>query len=173
MSGAAKISVVFLLLLAGCLNKPKPKTADEITAMGLRQEKVVNNVRMELAYIPSCGEKADKGMPGVAGDSDFAFRLRVFPAADKDLSANALSYGIDTLFSLEAGAAALQPVMAQRIANGNLSGVEYLLVFDRTSLKNVPQCKIVFKDYLFTNTLLSFVIDIRNADKLDAISCNL
>lgn len=161
-----------MLMVTACVSKKKEVEKDPASVLGLRQEKEVNNVKMELSYMPRCPEKAEKGLGGVAGENDLSFRLLVFPAKRSDLSAQVLSYGIDTLFDLQLTGGSVAPVMAQRIANGNVRGIEYLLVFDRSMVKE-DAVKVVFKDYLFTNTLLTFPIDIRNANKLDAISCNL
>jgi hypothetical protein len=165
--------IACLLLIVSCVSKKSEAGKDPASALGLRQTKQVNGVQLELSYMPRCPEKAAQGAGGVAGENDLSFRLRIIPARNNDLSAPVLSYGIDTLFDLQVAGGSVAPLMAQRIANGNVRGLEYLLVFDRNVVKEEAVCKVIFKDYLFTNTLLTFPVDIRNANKLDAISCNL
>jgi len=168
---------VFLSMLlwgiAGCKSGGKKSVAnDKMAATDIRvQEKEFNGTRIMLTYMPPCMQHnaAEEG-----DTSEIVFRLNVFSeqlkGAKNAAAERALSYGIDSLFTLVSGQDSLPALLAQRIANGNLRGVEYLLVFDRERVRNSGQAVLVFKDWLFTNVRMEFPVNIL---KIDSISCGL
>ncbi|MCK7556254.1 hypothetical protein MKQ70_15010 [Chitinophaga sedimenti] len=128
---------------------------------------------MLLAYLPACWEaNLDKGEPD---RTELSFRLRVFPTKQTGtgINDNAASFGTDSLFRLVVGGDSLMPRYTERIANGNISGVEYLVVFDRSALKQATSAVVVFHDWLFTHSQVEFPYITENIQKTDELSCSL
>lgn len=162
-----------LWTMVGCNSSSKPAMIDaRIKQTDPRvQEKEFHDTRLVLTYMPPCMLEE---MKMAADTSEVVFRLNVFSEELKQSesrdAARAISYGLDTLFNLVSGADSLPPLLVQRIANGNLRGAEYLLIFNRTALHNRQQVALVFRDWLFTNVRMEFPMDIF---KIDSISCGL
>lgn len=170
-----RITFLSLVLWAmvGCNSSSKPATVDaHIKLADPRvQEKEFHDTRLVLTYMPPCMLEE---MKMAVDTSEVVFRLNIFSEKLKQSksaeAARAISYGLDSLFTLISGADSLPPLLAQRIANGNLRGAEYLLIFNRTALHNRQQVALVFRDRLFTNVRMEFAMDIF---KIDSISCGL
>jgi hypothetical protein len=164
--------VVILWVIAGCVSGEQGRTMHSAGSTNPAvQEKEFGNTRIRLTYMPPCIQVAENM---TADSTEVVFKLNVFSPQLKEVkdkkTQQALSYGIDTLFVLTTGQDSLAPLLAQRIANGNLRGAEYLLVFDRMALRNNQQVDLVFRDWLFTNVRMIFSVDI---SKIDSISCGL
>ncbi|MET6997051.1 hypothetical protein [Chitinophaga defluvii] len=164
---------ILLWMAVGCNNNRKSGTEDRFpTVHDPRiQEKDIRDTRIRLTYVPPCKQEGAVMEPDT---TEVVFKLNVFSAQLKETkdkkTIQALSYGIDSLFVLTSGQDSLPPLLAQRIANGNLRGAEYLLVFDRTALRQRQEAVLVFRDWLFTSVRMEFPINIA---KIDSISCGL
>ena len=127
---------------------------------GLVQEKFVGNTSIRLTYLPLGWEKLTASESADEDQTAMAFRISVFRGSqDAELTSEIekkASYGVDTLFQLILNHDTLQPLSAERIANGNIGGITYLVTFERRSMTPVEQAAFVYKDWLFTNTRLIF-----------------
>lgn len=65
------------------------------------------------------------------------------------------NYGVDSLFYMINGKDTLPALDAVRMANGNLDGIQYMLVFDKPATADTLR-RIVFRDWLFTSHIISF-----------------
>jgi hypothetical protein len=65
------------------------------------------------------------------------------------------NYGVDSLFYMINGKDTLPALDAVRMANGNLGGIQYMLVFDKPAKTDTLR-RIVFRDWLFTSHIISF-----------------
>jgi hypothetical protein len=156
--------------MAGCKSGWK-SDAVKINTDPRVQEKEIRGTKLMLTYMPPCMQ------PNGTSENDateVVFKLNIFSDQLKEVktreAGQLLSYGIDTLFMLTSGQDSVAPLLAQRIANGNLRGAEYLLIFERTALQHDKQVTLIFKDWLFTNVRMEFPVDIF---KIDSISCGL
>lgn len=123
----------------------------------LMQERKQDGFIYRLQYLPVPLEHGDAGK--------ITLRMNIFPeqTVEKlETSAPVFSYGVDTLFSLEGVPGTLLPVHAARVANGNLSGIEYLIIFERTQ-----HTKFLFRDVLFTNRLVEFKLNPQAMNTID------
>jgi hypothetical protein len=65
------------------------------------------------------------------------------------------NYGVDSLFYMINGKDTLPALDAVRMANGNIDGIQYMLVFDKPAKADTLR-RIVFRDWLFTSHIISF-----------------
>lgn len=144
-----------LLLLFAC--KPGKKET-------LIVEREVNGYHMRLQYMPA----------QVAADTDrMYFRLNINGNQLKAPADNRFSYGLDSLFQIVQALDTLHPVDVTRIANGNIHGIEYLLLFDKPAFYPGISYRIVFKDWLFTNQLISFPFVGSKIPHIDSLSLKI
>ena len=135
-----KVIIAVVLLICGACRKQQK----------LVQEKNINGFDLRLQYLP----EKDTGL--------LCFRLNIHnndgtPMKNSDhLKFN---YGLDSLFAFVNVADTMHPVDVIRIANGNIGGIEYMLLFDRPHALSQVNCQVIFKDWLFTNQLMSFPIE--------------
>lgn len=162
---------IAMMMLTACHQTASQQ--DELALWDLKREKNVQGTDMQLSYMPACDKKAAAGQGGVTGADELGFRLRVMPPKDQDHAPVTMHANVDTLFNVVVGKDTIAPLFAQQIANGNIGGTEYLVVFDRTQLKQDTACTFLFRDWLFTNTHLSFRFNLTNTKKLDAKSCSI
>ena len=134
-------------------------------ANGAVQEKEVNGYRFRLSYLPEPGQQEER-----------CFRLNVQLPPDmthnRESESLQASFGVDTLFKMIAGADTLAPLQVMRIANGNIGGLEYMLIFSRKGpLKD--SAAIGFSDRLFSNNYLEFPVRFSVLDKIDSLSSRI
>jgi hypothetical protein len=149
----------FLLVACG---HSKKEIIKQMKADGLIVEKDVNSYHMRLQYMPP--EPQNKGL--------LTFRLNVTHSneAMKDLKDNCFSYGLDSLFDMVDVTDTLHPVDVMRIANGNINGVEYMLLFNRPDPAPGINCMLVFRDWLFTSQLITFPMSGKSITHIDSLS---
>lgn len=169
--------VIFISMMAcgdRSRNELQQLMADEQS--GLLQEKRIGDVVIRLTYLPECWERMNN-RPASVDHSEMCFKINVLPAnnnmdqrKEEPMSA---SYGLDTVFQLILNRDTLAPLMAQRVSNGQLNGVEYLVIFERKPLAAVQQAALVYKDWLFSATRLVFPLQKNYLQKSDSLSCRL
>ncbi|MCF6406420.1 hypothetical protein L3C95_26225 [Chitinophaga filiformis] len=160
----------------GCKQNAKPLLDAEMKK-GAMQEKEVNNITVAVAYMPSCRQHADASQSGAAGGEEMTFRVNVHSrdnsrplhVSEKDN----YSYGIDSLFSLVINTDTVPALYAHKVANGNLGGIEYLVSFRKDQVERTSSLALLFRDWLFTSTLLRFNYNRNLLDKVDSLSCSI
>lgn len=175
----AKRSLILMICCSviACKQKAKPLLNEEMKK-GAVQEKAVNNIAVAVAYLPSCRQRvADIQQSGAANSEEITFRVNVHSrdnnrplrVSEKDN----YSYGIDSLFSLVINNDTIPALYAHKVANGNLGGVEYLVGFSKDQVERTSSLALLFKDWLFTSTLLRFNYNRNLLDKVDSLSCSI
>ncbi|MGF6848140.1 hypothetical protein QFZ51_003375 [Chitinophaga sp. W3I9] len=168
---------IALLLLSAC-DQPGAglKAIMNDPASGLHQEKRVGNTVVSFTYLPACWERVN-GRSANEGATEMCFKVNVFSpgnsAGMRKKDAQGASYGLDSVFQLVLNHDTLAPLQAQRIANGNMKGIEYLVIFERRPLSSVQAAAFIYKDWLFTSTRLVFPLQKNYLQKSDSISCRL
>ncbi|SDF70805.1 hypothetical protein [Chitinophaga filiformis] len=162
------IAGCFILLVCAC-GASRRDVIQSMKDNELVQEKNVNDYVFRLQYMPS-----DRG----AGEdtSLVYFRLNVANNAGapmKGTSDLSYSYGLDTLFSLVNMTDTICAVDITRVANGTVNGVEYMLVFDRAKVYAQPDCKLLFRDWLFTHQFISFPLKGSAIAHIDSLSLKI
>ena len=158
---------LMLLVLYAC-GAGKKEVIQSVKDNDLLQEKIVNDYVFRLQYMPPVKITEDTALS--------YFRLNVFNTAGKPLKGSddkVFSYGLDTLFVVVNGADTISPVDISRIANGTINGAEYMLVFDKQALYAQPQCRLLFKDWLFTQQLISFPMLGKAIAHIDSLSLKI
>lgn len=161
-----------LLMLAAC-NGKKKTLATAVKDRGIRQEKEINKVKVVINYLPACWEN-NLG----TGDADTAmmtFRVQVTPDKHgiRQTDNKAASFGTDSLFVLVTGGDTLKPVFSERVANGNITGVEYLVAFDRKQTGTSNAIRFIYMDWLFSAARMEFFFERINISKVDELSCSI
>jgi hypothetical protein len=145
-------------------------------ASGLHQEKRVGNTVVTFTYLPECWERVN-GRRENEGAPEMCFKINVLSTGNgagmRKNEAQGASYGLDSVFQLVLNHDTLAPLHAQRIANGNMKGIEYLVIFERRPLSSVQAAAFIYKDWLFTSTRLVFPLQKNYLQKSDSISCRL
>lgn len=151
------------LFLIVCFISACRQPADRMAAMlkdpenALLQEEKQDGWIYRLQYLP---------VPPETGDaSKITLRLNIIPeqtGTKPETSAPVFNYGIDTLFSIEGS---VLPVHAARVANGNITGIEYLVIFERTGGR-----KLNFHDVLFTGKLVEFRLNPAAMKRMDELN---
>jgi hypothetical protein len=131
-------------------------------------------VIIAVVLLISCACRKQQGFVQEKNSNGFALRLQYMPDKDSGLLCFRLNihnndgmpmknsdhfkfnYGLDSLFAFVNVADTLQPVDVIRVANGNISGIEYLLLFNRPHAFSQVNCQLIFKDWLFTNQVMTF-----------------
>ncbi|MRG44750.1 hypothetical protein GFS24_06475 [Chitinophaga sp. SYP-B3965] len=160
------ILVIMMAALAACSGgrqeRMKALMADSVN--GLFQVREINGHRFRLTYLP---EEKQQG--------EWCFKLNVELSPEMKASKGESrqgSYGVDTLFSLVSGRDTILPVHAMRVANGNMNGVEYMIIFEKKPWQ-VENAKFCFSDWLFTHRFLEFPIQLPAINKIDSISSRI
>ena len=131
--------LLVLLVLFSCKTDVKKRT--------LMQEKTVNGFKMRMEYMPS----ADVNL--------LHFVLNITDGtAMKTANGNKFNYGLDSLFGIVNVADTIHPVDVVRIANGNIGGVQYMVLFDKPLILQGSDLTLYFKDELFTQQLITFPV---------------
>lgn len=162
------IAACCVVLVFAC-GAGKKDLAQSMKDNELVQEKTVNDYVFRLQYMPS--ER------GAGEDTSLVyFRLNVSGgtgAPMKGTSDLSYSYGLDTLFSLVNVTDTISAVDITRVANGTVNGVEYMLVFDRAKVYARPDCKLLFRDWLFTHQFISFPLKGSAIAHIDSLSLKI
>lgn len=165
-----RLSLCFILCqgLLSCGNDKKAvmKAAKE---NNLIQEKQVNGFAIKLQYMPPVPN-------GGEDNSLLYFRLNVTSADGTPLKKtddSRFSYGVDSLFSFVNVTDTLAPLDVTRVANGALGGFEYMLVFERPQVWSQVNCKLLFRDHLFTNQLMQFPLSGNAILHIDSLSLKI
>lgn len=157
--------LMMLFLLTACRHTSKQEVMKGIMDNGLLQYKEQNGFKFRLQYMP----------PGKGTESSLLrFRLNITgeePIQHTD--AGVFSFGLDTLFHFVNVKDTSAPIDVMRIANGNIGGLEYMLIFERPQGYSAFNCNVVFNDWLFTHQVLTFPIDGAAIKHIDSLSLNL
>lgn len=158
-----------MVLVLGACGAGKKEIMQSVKDNDLLQEKTINDHTFRLQYMPP--------QPADIDDTVLAyFRLNVKNITGvpmKETEGLNYSYGLDTLFMLVHAGDTIPPVDVNRIANGTMNGVEYMLVFNRQSLYATDSCKLFFKDWLFTNQLIAFPLKKSAIAHIDSLSLKI
>lgn len=172
-----KRMIVIALLVAGCSNSNRQQlqTLMQDGSTGLVTGKNIGGTVVTCTYLPRCWDQP--GARDVA-DTDRELSFKIHIRADKpDMkeksASQAANYGLEDAFQLVSGKDTLAPVIAQRIANGNMGGVEYLVTWQRPALEEKQNAVLIFKDKVFTATRLVFPLKINSLLQSDSLSCRL
>lgn len=169
--------ILLALFITGCGNNNREKLAALVQDRnnGLVTEKNIGGTVITCTYLPRCWDH-----PGTTAATDkgeeLSFRINIRSDREdmKEKSMQqAASYNLEDVFGLLTEKDTLSPVMAQRIANGDINGVEYLVTWQRPVLQNSRQLVLIFKDQVFTTTRLVFPIKINSLLQSDSLSCRL
>ena len=141
------------------------KTLMADSANGLYQVREVNGHQFRLTYLPEKGK--DQG--------EWCFKLNVELSPEMKAAkgeSQQASFGVDTLFTLISGMDTIIPIHAMRVANGNMNGVEYMVIFEKKAWQ-AENVKFCFSDWLFTHQFLEFPIQMPAINKIDSISSRI
>ncbi|WP_160717997.1 hypothetical protein [Chitinophaga solisilvae] len=171
--------LVLAMLLTACSGNRQDKLAQLMkdATTTLSQEKRVGPMVIRCTYLPACwDQRSQKEAPG-SNEAEMSFRINVQstnPGEVKEKGSRQMaSYGVEENFQLIVNRDTLLPVLAQRIANGNLDGAEYLVIFPRVPLAPVQTMSLVYKDWVFSSTRLVFPFNKTFLQQSDSISCGL
>lgn len=175
-----RLTISFLVIFIGmiaCRDRSRNALQQLMTdeQSGLLQEKRIGDVVIRLTYLPECWERMNN-RPASVDHSEMCFKINVLPAGNTDQRKEepmSASYGLDTVFQLILNRDTLAPLIAERVSNGQLNGVEYLVIFERKPLAAVQQAALVYKDWLFSATRLVFPLQKNYLQKSDSLSCRL
>lgn len=178
ISKAMTLVAPVVLMMAACTsgNKNSLKAAMKDPKNGLVQEKRIGGTVVKLTYLPECWERMN-GRMQEADHDEMCFKINVFPVNEegekKKQDDKRASFGLDTVFQLVLNHDTLKPLQADRVANGNARGIEYLVIFERKPLEAVQQAVVIYKDWLFTSTRLVFPMQKKYIQLTDSLSCRL
>lgn len=168
-----------LLLCWGVMACQAPagkRLAAEIRTNAL-QKKQINNTEIAVTYMPACWQQAiDRDTLAMPDTSTLIFRLDINPQPGNTrgrATGEALSYNLDTLFLLVQGTDTIAPLYAHRVANGNLTGMEYLVGFNRRHISPAPDLHLIFKDWIFSGARVHFTWQREWIQKIDSLSCSI
>lgn len=155
---------MLMFMAVACNNAGKVERLMKDSTKELIQSKEVNGHHFKLTYLPP-----------VKTEGEWCFRLNVkLPEALKGAGeGQQASYGVDTLFSMVLGRDTLLPVHAMRIANGNITGVEYMIIFEKPENAPVGQSAFYFNDWLFTHQMMKFPLQITAINSIDSLSSRI
>jgi len=136
----AGVTILALLLLLAACKKREPST--------VIAEREMSDYRM---YLHSMKEKKED-----ASTMYFMFVVKAINGQKLPSGTDSrFNYGVDSLFYMVNGKDTLPALDAVRMANGNLDGIQYMLVFDRPEIADTLR-RVVFRDWLFTSHIISF-----------------
>lgn len=140
----------------------------------LVQSRNVSGTMVTITYMPACWEQAlGRKNEDIGKEMTFRVNVQLPPGTGLPRNANPNVDRVDTAFQLTAKDSDRYPVFAQRVANGNTRGVEYLVSFERRNGDTTGEIQFLFKDWIFTHNKLRFSFDTKNIKNIDAISCGL
>ncbi|SFW66854.1 hypothetical protein [Chitinophaga sancti] len=158
--------ILCCLVLVFCACKhSKKEVMQAIAETGMLQDKEENGFHYRLQY-----------MPATKNDDLLRFRLKISNSngtALKEIDGQAYTYGLDSMFAFVNVADTSAPVDVVRIANGNIGGLEYMLVFERPLAYSQANCRLLFRDYLFNHKFLTFPIQGDAIKHIDSLSLNI
>ncbi|WP_343670454.1 hypothetical protein [Chitinophaga sp.] len=156
----------WLLVLSACRNNQKA-IMTAVAETGMLQDKEENGFHYRLQYMP----------PTKNSEMDLLrFRLKISNSdgsAIKNTSEVAYTYGLDSMFAFVNVTDTTAPVDIVRVANGNIGGLEYMLVFDRPLAYSQVNCRLLFKDYLFNHKYITFPVQGAAINHIDSLSLHL
>lgn len=154
------LPAVLLLIMCAC-GHSKKEIMQAMKDNDLLQEKTVNGFVLKMQYMPS-------------GDINMLhFRLNITEtngSSMKNADNNKFSYGLDSLFGIVNVTDTIHPVDVVRVANGNIGGVEYMLLFDRPAAYSEVKCFLYFRDQLFTQQFITFPLKGSAINHIDSLS---
>lgn len=167
--------VLTLMILTACSDNCKKRSAryyiDNKPAFAVTQER--NHFSIQLAYMPLIALPVDTAKSD-AKSSFYHFRMQVKCPPGNAIGQGdktPLFYGLDTVFAAGGINEGVLPVSVEPVITGGSGNYEYLVVFEKSDLKEGDKLEIVFKDRLFTNTKMSFVFDRKKIEALELLHC--
>lgn len=162
-----KYGIILCCCLLGIIAcKPaKKEIMQTIAETGMLQDKEENGFHYRLQY-----------MPPVHQDDLLRFRLHISNSdgsAMKHTEEQVYSYGLDSMFAFVNVKDTAAPVDIVRVANGNVGGLEYMLVFERPQAYGITNCRLLFRDYLFNHKYITFPIQGAAIKHIDSLSLNI
>lgn len=165
--------IIGVLLLLGCgyTTRKDISTAMMNPTNNLVQEKEVADFNIRLTYLPVHWKKLmDREDPAAA--REMTFRVRVTDRMPGRKLAAITAKG-DSMFALISGNDTLQPLMAERIADGGFNGAEFMVIFPRQAIADDTLLQFLFCDQLFTNNKMRFPLNVNQINIIDSISSRL
>jgi hypothetical protein len=144
------ILAVVLLLMCACKKKESR----------LSQEQTVNGFVLRMEYMPS----KDVNL--------LHFVLNITESDGTPMKAangNKFSYGLDSLFGIVNVTDTLHPVDVIRVANGNIGGIQYMILFDRPAAFSKANLFLYFRDQLFTQQFIRFPLNGNAINHIDSL----
>ena len=161
-----KMICCLLLLLCGCKHSDK-EVMQALKETGMLQDKEDNGFHYRLQYMPPKKER-EKDL--------LRFRLRINASNGENMKGTdqpIFSYGVDSLFGLINVTDTLKPVDVVRVANGNIGGVEYMLLFNRPIAFSHVNVQLLFRDFLFIHKFMNFPLKGAAIKHIDSLSLNI
>ena len=155
-----------IISLCACRHK-KTEVMQAVQAGGMLQDREEKGFHYRLQYMPP-HQQADM--------AQLRFRFTINSSNSAPLSsteAPVFSYGLDSLFSFVNVTDTTTALDVVRIANGNMDGLEYMLVFQRPPAYSEVSCRLILKDWLFTHQEMSFPVKGAAIKHIDSLSLNL
>lgn len=138
---------VLVLLLCACGGQKREKIKEELKKVELSQDQEANGFLYHMQYLPDGDKNMLQFVVNITETSGRPMKIK---------NADQFSYGLDSLFGLVNVKDTLFPVDVMRIANGNMGGIQYMLVFERPHAYSDFNLSLFFKDKLFSNQFISF-----------------
>ncbi|WP_126243471.1 hypothetical protein [Chitinophaga rhizosphaerae] len=158
-----------LMLLAGVVMiacNTRKQRVERMKELSLLDEKRAGSWNMRLKYLPA--QNRDTSAWTLVLYVEHISKL-----PQKELNDPRFSYGTDSLFQLIASGDTLAPLMVVRVANGQTSGAEYLMTFDRAPLRRPGMVQLRFRDWLFSQRDLYFPLNVPSIYQLDSINTRI
>ena len=153
------LAIAFLMAV-GCANRQKEimqATKDD----GLLQEKTVNGFVLKMQYLSSEDKELLHFVVNIAESNG---------APMKGTDDSKFSYGLDSLFGIVNVTDTIHPVDVVRVANGDIGGVQYMVLFDRPAAYSDVNLFLFFRDQLFTQQFIKFPLKGSAINHIDSLS---
>lgn len=166
MNKALSTFSLALLLLGAC--RSRENRMAEIKDLGRLEEKSAGDWLVSLEYLPAAMAKGD------TAEYCFAVNIRAKdPAKPIEADDPKFSFGTDSLFCIVTNTDTLMPVFTTRVANGKLTGLQYMVIFEKEAVNRNSTLVFLFKDRLFTNRKLEFILPVADIHKIDSLSLHI
>lgn len=166
MNKALSTICLVFLLLGAC--RSRENRVAEIKGLSRLEEKSAGDWLVDLEYLPAAMAKGD------TAEYCFAVNIRAKdPAKPVEADDPKFSFGTDSLFCIVTKTDTLMPVFTTRVANGKLTGLQYMVIFDKASVPESGRLVFLFKDWLFTNRRLEFILPVADIHKIDSLSLHI
>ncbi|WP_346320986.1 hypothetical protein [Chitinophaga sp. YIM B06452] len=166
MNKVLSTACLALLLMSACKNGENRMA--EIKDLSHLEEKTDGNWLVNLEYLPAAMAKGDT--------MEYCFTVNIRakdPAKPIEADDPKFSFGTDSLFCIITQTDTLFPVFTTRVANGKLTGLQYMVIFDKAAVPENDRLVFLFKDWLFTNRKLEFILPVMDIHTIDSLSLHI